>query len=122
MSFLRQSRFWEAVVLVIVGVILFMGTTSKPSKFFQETKILAEKGDLTAQYNLGVLYDEGEGVAKDEIEAYAYFNLAGSRNEDARNELARLEAKLTPEARLKGQQRAKELQKEMEARNASKKD
>jgi hypothetical protein len=61
-------------------------------------------------------------VGKDEIEAYAYFNLAGIRYEDARKALARLEARMTPEARLKGQHRTKELQKEIEARNASNKD
>ena len=86
----------------------------------------ADQGYAPAQLSLGNLYLDGESVSKDEIEAYAYFNLAGIRNEipnkDARKALALLEAKLTPDARLKAQQRTKELQKEMEARNASKSD
>ena len=61
-----------------------------------------------------------EGVLKDEIEAYAYYNLAGITYEKARNNLTTLEKKLSPEARLRGQQRTKELQKEIEAKIAAK--
>jgi TPR repeat protein len=80
----------------------------------------ADQGHTPAQLSLGNLYLDGESVSKDEIEAYAYFNLAGITNQDARKALARLEARMTLEDQLKGQQRTKELQKEMEARNASK--
>ena len=76
----------------------------------------AEQGLAKAQYNLGVCYDNGEGVAKDEIEAYAYYNLAGITDENARKNLAILEKKMSPDARLLGQQRTKQLQKEIEGR------
>ena len=76
----------------------------------------AEQGYAIAQNNLGVCYDKGEGVAKDEIEAYAYYNLAGITDEVARENLAILEKKMSPDARLLGQQRTKQLQKEIEGR------
>jgi TPR repeat protein len=79
----------------------------------------ADQGYAEAQYNLGVCYDNGEGVLKDEIEAYAYCNLAGITSEIALKNLAILEKKLPPEARVRGQQRSKELQKEIEAKIAS---
>jgi TPR repeat protein len=76
----------------------------------------AEQGVVQAQTNLGLCYAKGTGVAKDEIEAYAYWNLAGISNEMARNNLAILEKKISPDARLLGQQRTKQLQKEIEGR------
>jgi hypothetical protein len=60
-------------------------------------------------------------VAKDWVEAYAYWSLAGRTDEDARKMLAALEKILSPRDRLRGQQRTKELQKEIEAKIAAKK-
>ena len=36
---------------------------------FTETKKMAEAGDASAQYNLGVMYDNGDGTRKDSVEA-----------------------------------------------------
>ena len=74
----------------------------------------AEQGNAVAQYNLGLCYINGEGVAKDVIEAYAYWSLAGITAEAARKNLAILEKQMSPDARLLGQQRAKQVQKEIE--------
>jgi TPR repeat protein len=76
----------------------------------------AEQGNAHGQLNLGYCYAKGQGLAKDEIEAYAYWNLAGITLEDARINLAILEKKMSSDARLLGQQRTKQLQKEIEAR------
>ena len=81
----------------------------------------AEQGLANAQSNLGFHYANGEGVAKDEVEAYAYWNLVRITDEQARSNLAILEKKMSPEARLLGQRRTKELQKEIEAKIAAKK-
>jgi TPR repeat protein len=40
---------------------------------------LAESGDATAQYNLGVFYDNGLGVPQDKINAYIWFSLAAAQ-------------------------------------------
>lgn len=81
----------------------------------------AGQGNAGAQVLLGSRYRDGDGVAKNAIEAYAYFNIAAVTNESARKRLEKLEEKLTDEERLMGQKRSKELQKEIEAKEAAKK-
>jgi TPR repeat protein len=39
------------------------------SKTIQELRYLADHGDLRAQYDLGVLYDKGQGVPQSDHEA-----------------------------------------------------
>ena len=57
----------------------------------------AESGDAIAQFNLGIAYYEGEGVPKDYVHAYAWFNIAGMQNgEQARKARDVLEKKMTP--------------------------
>ena len=86
----------------------------------------SEQGDSQAQYRLGFAYEEGSGVVKDLNEAYAYFSLAGMRLEDARRYLKLIEGseysskRLSREEITAGQKRAKELQKEIEAKKAGK--
>jgi uncharacterized protein len=40
---------------------------------------LAENGDVTAQYALGMIYQQGQGVAPDQKEAYKWFRLAADQ-------------------------------------------
>ena len=80
----------------------------------------ANLGYVDAQFRLGFCYANGLGVEKNMVEAYAYFKLAGITDEVARNNLAILEKGLSPVARIRGQQRAKEMQKEIEAKRAGK--
>lgn len=82
----------------------------------------AEQGLTIAQYMLGHAYETGEGVPKDEIEAYAYFNLAGATDKDARGRVSDLEESMPPNIRLLGQQRTRELRKEMQQRLESTED
>ena len=76
-------------------------------------RLNASLGDAHAPNNLGEFYLKGEGVAKNEIEAYAYFNLPRACAHAEANR-QRLGAKLSSGDRLRGQQRTKELQKELE--------
>jgi hypothetical protein len=48
--------------LILLLTILF--TQIIVAQSFEETKRLAEDGDVKAQYNLGVFYDIGEGTLK----------------------------------------------------------
>ena len=53
----------------------------------------AEQGDADAQYNLGVCYDDGKGVAKNKQEAAKWYRMAAANgNEDAEKALKWLEA------------------------------
>ena len=40
----------------------------------------AEAGDVVAQYNLGVMYDNGEGVPEDDVEAVKWFRKAAEQD------------------------------------------
>ena len=40
---------------------------------------LADKGDAKAQYNLGIMYDTGQGVSQDYVQAHKWYNLSASR-------------------------------------------
>ena len=39
---------------------------------------LAEQGNPSAQFSLGIMYDNGEGVKQDNIYAYMWYNIAAS--------------------------------------------
>jgi TPR repeat protein len=67
------------------------------------------------------MYAYGWGVPKDTVEAYAWLNLAASREDKlAREFLADIEGQLTPSLVHLAQQRTKDLQREIDATNAAK--
>ena len=56
----------------------------------------AEQGDAHAQCNLGVCYVKGDGVAKDNVIAYMWYNLAAaSGDENAKHNRKILEKMMT---------------------------
>ncbi len=42
---------------------------------------LADQGDASAQYNLGVMYANGQGVPKDDVQAVKWFRLAADQGQ-----------------------------------------
>ena len=46
---------------------------------FDATKSLAEQGNALAQYNLGVMYDNGLGVPENDAEAVKWYRLAAEQ-------------------------------------------
>jgi len=80
----------------------------------------ADQGNADGQRALGYFYHDGVSMGKDEIEAFAYWTLAAITDTEARGKLADLKGKMTPAALSRGEQRAKELQKEIEAKIAAK--
>jgi TPR repeat protein len=81
----------------------------------------ALQGVAYAQLILSSYYYEGIGVTQDEVEAYAYLKIAAATNVEAREYLAQLDKKISPDNRLRGLERAKELLNEIAARTAAKK-
>jgi hypothetical protein len=49
------------------------------AKALQEWRLLAEQGDATAQFTLGVLYDTGEGVPQDYAQAMQWYRQAAAQ-------------------------------------------
>jgi len=46
---------------------------------FRETRADAERGDVVAQYNLGMMYADGRGVAQDDAQALTWFRKAADQ-------------------------------------------
>ena len=82
----------------------------------------AEQGESDAQFHLGVCYGDGAGVEKNEVECYAYLNLSQKKDDDRRRALAVMELnmKMPPEVRVLVQKRVAQLQREIDARIATK--
>lgn len=78
----------------------------------------AIRGYSDAQLCLGWCYENGVGTFKDQVEAYAYYNLAGKDNEFARQCRDRLEKVLTVAQIDVAVKRSKELQKEVDDKSA----
>jgi TPR repeat protein len=51
-----------------------------------ELRAKAESGNAAAQYNVGIMYDDGAGVIKDEVEAARWFRKAATQG-DAKSQL-----------------------------------
>ena len=77
----KQRTLWDlAGGSLTVGEVAYeKGDYVKAAHYF---RIAAEKNDVwstVAQYNLGVMYDKGQGVPQDYVQAHMWFNLAASR-------------------------------------------
>ena len=42
-------------------------------------RVDAEKGNASAQFSLGFMYEKGQGVPQDYVQAYKWFNLAAAQ-------------------------------------------
>lgn len=84
------------VVLTRIALLLLMTATAWAADFekgltaydrgdyataFSEWRPLAEQGNPDAQYNLGVLYDQGQGVPQDESEAAIWYRRAAAQGD-----------------------------------------
>ena len=64
-----------AAVIAAVLAVTVLPAHDDLDKIRQEAK----QGDPSAQFKLGVMYDKGEGVLKDDAEAARWFRLAAER-------------------------------------------
>jgi TPR repeat protein len=69
----------------------------------------AAQGFPDALNHLGYCHSQGRGVPKDEVEAYACWSVAARSHEGAARNLELLEKKISDQNRLRGEQRAAEL-------------
>ena len=78
-------------------------------KEFRLLKGLAEQGDADAQFNLGIMYANGEGVPKDYVQAYAWMSIAATQgNANAQKGKGTLKKEMTREQIAKGQELSSE--------------
>lgn len=98
-----------------LGVLLSKGSTEGKVESVKWFLMAAEQGSNDAIGSLGFAYLLGRGVPSDDIEAYAYFNLAAARDDGYRKELFMIEKDFPQSAKLAAQQRSRQIQKELEA-------
>ena len=68
------ARSWIAVLLGFLALSpAHAGMTPQEVEWFKDAKAWAEKGEAEGQCNLGICYYKGEGVAKDFVQAAAWF-------------------------------------------------
>ena len=63
--------------ILLLTVLLASNAFAAPD--FDETKAAAEQGDAVAQYNLGVMYDNGIGVPENDAEAVKWYRKAADQ-------------------------------------------
>ena len=73
----RRSTCLLLAVAVLVAATSVVGIAQQES--IEEIRTKAEQGDADAQYNLGVIYRQGQGVAPDDVEAARWFRLAADQ-------------------------------------------
>ena len=66
-------------ILICVTAVFLLAVTPAGAQDFEATRHAAEQGDADAQYNLGVAYDNGEGVPQDHAEAARWYRLAAEQ-------------------------------------------
>ncbi|WP_221901526.1 tetratricopeptide repeat protein [Bathymodiolus platifrons methanotrophic gill symbiont] len=60
-----------------------MGAKPQDPDFITDLRIKAEEGSAKAQYNLGVMYTEGEGVIKDYKQAFKWFTKSAEQGDSS---------------------------------------
>ena len=77
-----------------IGDDYYYGRNGKPQDYKEAVRLYrlaADQGNAVAQYNLGICYEFGKGVAKDLDEAIRLYRLAAEQgHENAKKALRRL--------------------------------
>ena len=81
---------------------------SDERKMFFFIERAARRGNRDAQYALGRMYEHGNGVARDPVEAFAWYRrAAGAGNAQARAALEQLKPELSAEGIAAAERRAR---------------
>ena len=75
------ARPWIVVALLSLLALspAHAGMTPQEVEIFKDAKAWAEKGEAEGQLNLGICYTKGEGVAKDDVQAVAWWRKAADQ-------------------------------------------
>ena len=90
--------------ILLLTILLSSGAFASE---FDDMKTLADEGNVDAQYNLGVMYDNGEGVPENDIKAHVWYSMAKtSGNESGKKNLRILKTEMTKDQIAQAQELA----------------
>jgi TPR repeat protein len=75
----QQAPTWLHAMKKLLLLLLLLPALAFAQSDFEETKALAEQGNADAQYNLGLIYDLGNGVPENDAEAVRWYRLAAEQ-------------------------------------------
>jgi len=75
----RLRTLTSVLVLFLATAPVPADVPESPPTHITAIRTMAEKGDAAAQSNLGVMYDNGEGVPEDDKEAVKWYRLAAEQ-------------------------------------------
>ena len=81
-SLISKANVGDVTSQLTLGKIWYQGTERSPVNFKKAIywfSIAAEQGSAEAQFNLGIMYANGEGVRKDNKAALEWFTLAAEQ-------------------------------------------
>ncbi|HFB1747425.1 TPA: tetratricopeptide repeat protein [Neisseria gonorrhoeae] len=76
---MKQTVKWLAATLIALGLnqAVWAGDVSD----FRENLQAAEQGNAAAQFNLGVMYENGQGVRQDYVQAVQWYRKASEQGD-----------------------------------------
>ncbi|ENT1444965.1 sel1 repeat family protein [Neisseria gonorrhoeae] len=76
---MKQTVKWLAAALIALGLnqAVWAGDVSD----FRENLQAAEQGNVAAQFNLGVMYENGQGVRQDYVQAVQWYRKASEQGD-----------------------------------------
>ena len=73
-------KFLKNLLLLLCWAALLAACSrTEETEAVRQLRQAAERGDAEAQNNLGVSYDHGDGIAKDDAEAVRWYRLAAEQ-------------------------------------------
>lgn len=108
-----ESDDYQALAELGVMYAMGIGTERDIGRAVECLQFASMQGVPSARYFMGVCYIRGEGVLKDEIEAYAYWSLAANQHEEARKQLVALNDQFSPVTRKVAKDRVAQLENQL---------
>ena len=78
------------VLNTAILVLVFASVVAAEEAERKQLRLEAEKGNASAQFNLGVMYFNGRGVPQDYVQAHKWLNLVASRSNTEKSKDSRL--------------------------------
>jgi len=83
-----QNEGMKRTLLFVLALAVTPVGVDAQALDLEETRVRAEAGEAIAQYNLGVMYANGEGVPEDDAEAVRWYRLSAEQGDaNAQNNL-----------------------------------